>query len=133
MKSALWENGPGAAPFRVFHGAQIAESRSMVSFWATLFLVARVVFCECSGWSNSDVGEGKEMHSGWRVLISSDASSVIVAVGVQDCMSWLATPRLSASAAARAERESVELHCRKMVVSLVVRCVSLCRRRLHAV
>ena len=39
--------------------------------------------------------------------MSSETSFVIVAVGMLDCMRWLATPQLSASAATCAEWDNV--------------------------
>ena len=58
-----------------------------------LFLVVRVSFCLCCwGYIRSDVGDGKVIRSGYRLLISSDLSSVMVTVGMHDCMRWLATP-----------------------------------------
>ncbi len=113
MKSVLCVNGPGAVPFLMLRNARIVESRLMgcCCVWGLLlfdlFLVVLVVCCVCSGCIGSDVGDGKLMRSGHRFLISSDVSSVMVAVGMHDCMRWLATPQLSASAATWAEWERV--------------------------
>ena len=66
-------------------------------------MVDLVVCCVCSGQSCSDVGDGKDMRAGCRLLSSSDIWSVIVTVGMHDWMRWFATPQLSASAATWAE------------------------------
>ena len=57
-----------------------------------LLMVDLVVCCVCSGYCCSDVDEGKDMRAGYRLLSSSDISLVMVTVGIQDCIRWLATP-----------------------------------------
>jgi hypothetical protein len=113
MKSVLRVNGPGAVPFLMLRNARIVESRLMGCCWIwmllffDLFFVVLVVCCVHWGCVGSDVDHGKLMRSGCRFLISSDILSVTVSVGMHDCMRWLATPQLSASAAAWAEWERV--------------------------
>ncbi len=89
-------NGPGAVPFLILRSARMVESRLIWYCWVLLFvglfLVVRAFCCVYWGYCFSDAVDGNGMRGGYMFAISSAILSVIVTVGMQDCMRWLATP-----------------------------------------